>query len=325
MTPLLSIVLPTYNSGDVLEPNLSVLVPQVIAHNDVELIIINNGSTDNTQDIIDKFNNDKLSNVSCVIRKHTIDAMENFSDGVKRARGSYVLLLGDDDILSPNFISIVIPYLNDTLCVFHFNKIIGDKDFNYNTLPNPNRYSGQPIKEFARFENFLIEHTFEFNFMSSVIFKKTVWCEGLIRVPFKDFQGYQWYANIIYGAFNKPAMYYYFPLVVQRVRNRTWSTQWPLFWIGEMFSIFKDLDHYIPGIYNVWYKKHHDCRLRHFYSIMGVISQNKDLYKNKINMFQNILTSSEMKLYKILIKYPPSISKFCRFIFTIIKITINRL
>lgn len=325
MKPLLSIVIPTLNSGNVLSPNLSVLIPQVKAHPSVELIIINNGSTDNTQEVIDSYNIDDISNAKCVIRKETIDAMKNFDDGVSRAEGEYVLLLGDDDILSPAFLDTVLPYLDNKIGVFHYNKIIGGNNFTNNVLPNPERYSGVTTIYYDCFQDFLFEYTYEFNFMSSIIFKNEVWIKGKQRVPFQNLQGYQWYANIVYGAIEFSAIYFYFPLVVQRVRDRSWFTSWPLYWIAEMFSIFKDIDNIFPGIYKRWYTMQHDNELRHFYAVLGLISQDKSFYREKKEIFSCILTESEMWLYDILLDYPTSISNIIRKFYSFCKTIKHRL
>lgn len=317
----LSIVIPTYNSADVLAPNLKVLLPQIKIHKEVELVIINNGSTDNTKRIIlENIKNYESDRINIVERYKTIDAMDNFDDGVSRANGEYVLLLGDDDILCPSFISIVLPYLDGKLGVFHYNKILGEDNFADNILPFRHRSGISPVIYYSSFADFLKEYTSEFNFMSSIIFKKSVWNEGLKINPFRDFCGYRWYATIVYGALDSTATYFYFPLVIQRVRNRSWSSQWPLFWIGEMFSIFKDLDRYIPGLYKLWYERHHDRRIRHFYAVLGIVSKHKSYYKDKVAIFKNILSPSEMRLYWILLNAPTSLSAIYRKFFTILKL-----
>ena len=55
---LISIILPTYNRGNLLEVAIKSVLDQ--SYFNWELIIIDNNSTDNTDDIINKYKNHKI-------------------------------------------------------------------------------------------------------------------------------------------------------------------------------------------------------------------------------------------------------------------------
>ena len=56
--PFFSIVLPTYNRASFLQRSISSVLSQTFT--DFELIIIDDASTDNTKEIIDTFNDEKI-------------------------------------------------------------------------------------------------------------------------------------------------------------------------------------------------------------------------------------------------------------------------
>ena len=301
----LSIVIPTLNSEDVLEETLMALLPQTVDNGTVETLIINNGSTDKTQYIIDKYKQ-LYPSLKHIKREKTIPANENFKDGVHQANGEYVFLLGDDDILFPSFLKEILPLLRNDYGLLHFNRVLG-----LNNLTNNNKLyrsiDNKRLIEYNQYKEFLEEYNYEFNFMSSIIFKKEIWLKGEKFVNFEmPYYGYHWYATLVFGSINYRTAYFCYPLVIQRVREKTWKKEWPLYWIVGMFTIYKDLDSLIPGIYSVYYKKEHDDRKDYFISLFSEIAKSKVLYKNHKSEFYNILNSREIVLLNLVL-YTPTI------------------
>lgn len=299
----LSIVIPTLNSEDVLEETLMALLPQTVDNETVETLIINNGSTDKTQFIIDKYKQ-QYPLLKHIKREKTIPANENFKDGVHQANGEYVFLLGDDDILFPSFLKEILPLLYNNYGIIHFNRVLGQNNLNnnkciYRSIDN----RGCII--YDQYNSFLEEYNCEFNFMSSVVFRKDVWFKGEKFVSFdKNYYGYHWYATLLFGGIDYKCIYYSYPLVIQRVREKTWKKEWPLYWIVGMFSIYKDLDAKVPGIYNIYYKKQHDNRKDYFISLFAEIAKSKDLYRLHKEEFYSILSKRENTLYNLVLSTP---------------------
>lgn len=98
--PLLTIAIPTYNRSTYLSQLLTVLALQVKNEPQVELIISDNASPDDTPALIETFRRDGLE---CrYIRNETnIGSDANFLQCFEEARGKYVWLFGDDDVLVP--------------------------------------------------------------------------------------------------------------------------------------------------------------------------------------------------------------------------------
>lgn len=302
-----SIVIPTLNSEKVIASNLETIVPQVLLHNDVELIILNNGSSDDTEAIIHGYVNN-TERIKYICRENTIPAEQNFLDGVNQTDGQYVLLLGDDDILSPAFIDTVLPYLDGEIGLFYYNRLLCYNNFRENQLFDKS-LGESCYKRYDRFADFLIEYNAGFNFMSSVIFHKKVWERGVIKCPFdKPYYGYYWYATLVFGAVDYPCAYYYLPLVLQRVRDHEWGEKWPLYKIVGLSSIFRDIEPFVYGIQERWAK----VMREDYYNFLGVlrgITVNKDFYKTKENEFKEFLTGPEFFIYKCLLYVPSIIGK----------------
>jgi len=89
----LSIVVPVYNTEKYLEQCLNSLVNQTLK--DIEIIIVNDGSLDNSQDIIDKY--DKKYSFIKTIKKENSGIGDARNQGIKLATGEYVGFVDSDD------------------------------------------------------------------------------------------------------------------------------------------------------------------------------------------------------------------------------------
>jgi glycosyltransferase involved in cell wall biosynthesis len=99
MTPLLTIAIPTYKRAIYLDLCLSQLINQLKdKENLVELIISNNCSPDNTDEIVNKYITLGLK-VKYIKNKTNIGPDNNFVQCFKVANGKYVVIFADDDIL----------------------------------------------------------------------------------------------------------------------------------------------------------------------------------------------------------------------------------
>jgi len=97
--PFFSIVIPTYNRAEIIGKTIQSVINQQFK--DWELIIIDDGGTDNTKKIITDFNDTR-------IKYYWKDngergAARNF--GVKKARGNYVFFLDSDDLIYVNHLA----------------------------------------------------------------------------------------------------------------------------------------------------------------------------------------------------------------------------
>ena len=104
-TPKISVILPVYNAEAFLENCLAQLLAQTLS--DIEIICINDGSTDSTGAILREFaNKDKRINL---IEQQNIGAGGGRNVGLSKAKGEFIAFLDSDDRF----------YVQDTLEVLY--------------------------------------------------------------------------------------------------------------------------------------------------------------------------------------------------------------
>tara|TARA_Y100000034_G_scaffold103139_1_gene128459 strand:+ start:148 stop:807 length:660 start_codon:yes stop_codon:yes gene_type:complete len=96
--PIISIIIRIYNDEHYIRKAIQSALNQDF--NNYEIIVINDGSTDSTQEIIDEFSDEKLIK----IQQENKGMIESGYIGLKQARGEYVIFLDGDDEFLPNTI-----------------------------------------------------------------------------------------------------------------------------------------------------------------------------------------------------------------------------
>ncbi len=94
---LVSIIIPTYNRESTLQRAIKSAINQT--YSNIEIIVVDDGSTDNTSSIVSEFHN-----ITYIQHKTRLGALKARMTGIKHANGKYVALLDSDDILLPNSI-----------------------------------------------------------------------------------------------------------------------------------------------------------------------------------------------------------------------------
>lgn len=118
----LTISIPTYNGSSTIGDMLSVLLPQ--CDDRVEVLICNNCSTDNTDEIVENYRI-KYPFIRYKKNERNIGPDSNFLLCMEEATGKYTLLLSDDDILVENSLNPLLNFLdeNDDLSLVYLNAV----------------------------------------------------------------------------------------------------------------------------------------------------------------------------------------------------------
>ncbi len=99
-SPLLSITIPTYNRAPFLAELLDALLPELRNEPRAELVVSDNASIDETPELIARFEQLGLP-LRSLRNPQNIGSDANFLQCLEEARGKYVWVLGDDDLLTP--------------------------------------------------------------------------------------------------------------------------------------------------------------------------------------------------------------------------------
>lgn len=95
-----SIVIPTYNHADFLKSAIRSVLDQTLM--DWEAIVVNNHSEDDTEQVVDSFNDDRIRLVN--FRNHGVIAASR-NHGIRLAKGDYIAFLDSDDVWYPEKLS----------------------------------------------------------------------------------------------------------------------------------------------------------------------------------------------------------------------------
>lgn len=91
---MISVIIPTYNRSSLLDKTLNSIVAQNLESNAFEVIVVDNGSTDNTRNVIDHY--DQHLNIRYVFEKMP-GLHSGRHRGLREAKGD-ILVYADDDI-----------------------------------------------------------------------------------------------------------------------------------------------------------------------------------------------------------------------------------
>ena len=142
-----SIVIPVYNVEKYLERCLDSLINQTFT--DIEIIALNNGSTDNSLDILKEYlNRDKRIKI---IDNNNLGVSEARNIGIKEAKGKYIVFVDSDDWINKDMIQVLYNSIESNSCdlvmctyIREFEEHSKEKVFN---LPEVNLYVNNEVKE----------------------------------------------------------------------------------------------------------------------------------------------------------------------------------
>lgn len=119
---LFSLIIPSYNRAKFIQKTIETVLNENYPH--VEIIVVDDGSTDNTEEIVRGINSDRIRYFK--IQNSERAAARNY--GTKQAKGSYISFLDSDDQLLPNHheeaLNMIRKY--DGPPVFHLNYYLED-------------------------------------------------------------------------------------------------------------------------------------------------------------------------------------------------------
>ncbi|ANX12086.1 hypothetical protein ABE41_008710 [Fictibacillus arsenicus] len=200
--PLVSVIIPFYNCRYIGQSIESVLKQ---TYSNIELIVVNDGSTEH-QHLITPY----LSRV-VYIEKANKGAASALNEGIKKAKGEYLVWLSSDDIINPFKIEYQLKFMksrNSFICFTNFNKV--DKD---NQIIKYN--SGIHYK--SNLEIIIAFKTYNpINGCTVMMSKKVVDTIGYFNEALRYTQDYEFWMRV---AFHFPIDYYHITLTNQRIHE----------------------------------------------------------------------------------------------------------
>ncbi len=102
---LVSIIIPAYNAQKYIRETIQSVLDQT--YSNWELIIVNDGSNDNTEEIVERFNDPRLR----YFKQPNAGVSTSRNNGLEMSKGEYIAFLDADDIWLPDNLSEKITFL----------------------------------------------------------------------------------------------------------------------------------------------------------------------------------------------------------------------
>lgn len=111
MYPIISLIIPVYLVEDYLSKCLISLINQGLSPKEYEIIIINDGSPDNSQVILENFKNKHLDYQIEIIQQNNSGLSVSRNVGLLKAKGNYIWFIDSDDWIEDGFLKRLEPLL----------------------------------------------------------------------------------------------------------------------------------------------------------------------------------------------------------------------
>jgi glycosyltransferase involved in cell wall biosynthesis len=116
--PIVTIVMPSYNHEPFVESAIRSILAQTFP--DFEIVVVDDGSADNTKTIIDKIKDPRLRSV---FLEKNVGACEAINIGIRLSKGKFIAICNSDDIWEPEKLQMQVDFLgkNSEICATFSN------------------------------------------------------------------------------------------------------------------------------------------------------------------------------------------------------------
>lgn len=123
----LTIIIPVYNREKTIAKTLDSIIKQL--NDTIELMIVNDGSTDTTKEIINRYLTRYPKQISYYEKENEgVAKTRNF--GITHAKGDYIMFVDSDDYIEDNLIEKLQPYIKQNIDIVKFKLTCVDEQNN---------------------------------------------------------------------------------------------------------------------------------------------------------------------------------------------------
>lgn len=138
MTELVSVIMPSYNTAQYIGNSIRSVLTQT--YTNWELIIVDDCSTDDTDDVVKSFSDD--SRIRYIKNENRCGAAVSRNRALKEATGKWIAFLDSDDLWLPEKLEKQIRFMNENNYIFsytNYRKIDGDSASKGISVTGPHR------------------------------------------------------------------------------------------------------------------------------------------------------------------------------------------
>ncbi len=199
----ISIIIPLYNSGRSIIRCLKSIAVQTFS--DYEVIIINDGSTDNSITYVQKFldTGKAFSERVRVISTENGGAANARNRGIREAGGKYLAFVDQDDFIAKDYFEKYYAEAESSkadIIVGGYERVAGDGRIIFRVVPKPSEWAGYivtaPWAHLYR-RDFIVNKNIEFlnNKIGEDVYYNVVALNAGASVSVLDNKGYKWFYN----------------------------------------------------------------------------------------------------------------------------------
>ena len=123
---MISFVIPSFNSSNTIKRAVESILNQT-SNIKYEIIIVDDGSSDNTEEVLECYDNDERVKY---YKKKNSGVADTRNYGVIKAVGDYIIFVDSDDYISENLLKDIEPYLMQNIELIKWNPIFVDGNKN---------------------------------------------------------------------------------------------------------------------------------------------------------------------------------------------------
>lgn len=149
--PLVSIIVPVYNSQKYLEQCISSLVNQ--SYKNIEIVLVNDGSTDNSLEICNTLAMHD-SRIKVIIQAN-LGVYEARLNGLRQSSGEFIMFVDSDDYVSVEIVTLLYQTIKDynvDMVSCQYYDVIDDKVLPTIIKPNIGYYNRDRIEELLKYK-----------------------------------------------------------------------------------------------------------------------------------------------------------------------------
>ncbi|MBD2725722.1 glycosyltransferase [Nostoc sp. FACHB-892] len=191
--PLISVTMITYNHEKYIGEAVESILNQT--YTNFELIIVNDGSNDKTDEIIRKFRDERIT----YIHQENQGTSSAMNRAILDSRGKYIAFMSGDDISYPHRLETEYNYLvtSQKKIVFSWvdfidenSQIITDSHFAENLFNHPNRTRAEILRHFFFHGNYI-------NAVTGLIYRELLLDAGLFNIAAIQIQDFEMWLKLI--------------------------------------------------------------------------------------------------------------------------------
>lgn len=145
--PLISIIMPAYNAAKYISNSIQSALDQTYEH--WELIVVNDGSTDNTHEVVGSFSDNRI----IYFEKTNSGVSDARNYALEKIQGQFFCFLDADDILPPNSLKYRLELFSDPGVTFSDGSVkIFDSAMQKIIDQRSHTFSGNPLEPLCRLD-----------------------------------------------------------------------------------------------------------------------------------------------------------------------------